>query len=161
MDHQNCFQYSLSKRYRWRSRTYFENFSFGCSISLDTTFENMKIAIIHSGDVGFVARLMNVFPSEGYDIETFEPTQSNLLQIVEGISDFDPDVVMLEHDFDGFTGYDLAVDSLSYTLDICIGISNDTSQKDYCSFKINPNSNLEDPKVRQSILAVIHSAANV
>ncbi len=161
MDLQNCFQYNLSKRCKWRSRTHFENFSFRCSISLDTTFKTMKIAIIHSGDVDIVARLMNVFLDEGYDIETFEPTSSNLLDTIERISDFGPDVVILEHEFDNFTGEDLAVDSLSYTPDICIGISNDSSQKDYCYYKIDPNSNFEDPKVRRSILAGVNHAASV
>ncbi len=121
----------------------------------------MKIAIIHSGDVGFVARLMNVFVSEGYDIETFEPTRSNLLQIVEGISDFDPDVVMLEHEFDGFTGEDLAATSLSYSSDICFGLSNDPSQRDYCSNVIDPNLNFENQMTRETILKLVNEAASV
>ena len=121
----------------------------------------MKIAIIHSGDVGFVARLMNVFLGEGYDIETFEPTRGNLLQIVERMSDFDPDVVMLEHDLDGFTGEDLAFTSLSYSPDICFGLSNDPSQKDYCSNIIDPGLNLEDQKIREKILKLVERAASV
>jgi CheY-like chemotaxis protein len=121
----------------------------------------MKIAIIHSGDVGFVARLMNVFLGEGYDIETFEPTRRNLLDTIERISDFDPDVVILDHEFDGMTGDDIVVTSLSYPQDICIGFSNDPSQKDYCSNIIDPSLNLEDQKIREKILKLVERAASV
>lgn len=120
----------------------------------------MNIAIIHAGDVGFVARLMNIFPSEEYDIEVFEPTQSNFGEICQEISHFDPDVVILYHEFDGFTGYRLvSKDSLSYRPGVCIGISSDSSQEDYCHFKIDPESNLEDLNVRQGILDAINCAA--
>lgn len=121
----------------------------------------MKIAIIHSGDVSFVARLMNVFPSEGYNIETFDPAHGDLLKIVEEISDFDPDVVMLEHEFGNFTGEDLAVTSLSFSPEICFGLSDDPSQRDYCSHIIDPNSNLEDQKNRETILELVRKAASV
>lgn len=121
----------------------------------------MKIAIIHIGEHDFVARLMNVFMGDQYNIETFEPTSDNFSRITEEISDFDPDVVILHHNFVGFTGENLVVDSLSYDTDICIGISDDSSQKDYCLFRISPDSNLEDLGVRQSILNAVHSAAGV
>mgnify|MGYP000588380756 CR=1 FL=1 len=121
----------------------------------------MKIAIIHSGDVSFVARLMNVFPSEGYDIETFDPAHGDLLKIIEEISDFDPDVVILEHEFDNFTGEDLAVTSLSFPPEICFGLSNDPSQKDYCNNIIDPSLNFEDQMIREAILKLINKAASV
>lgn len=128
---------------------------------MDSAFKTMKIAIIYSGDVSFVARLMNIFLDEGYDIETFEPTSSNLLYTIERISDFDPDVVILEHEFGGFTGEDLAVMSLSFPPEICFGLSSDPSQKDYCNSIIDPNSNLEDQEIRETILKLVREAASV
>jgi CheY-like chemotaxis protein len=121
----------------------------------------MKIAIIHSDDVGLVARLRNVFLGEGYNIETFEPTRRNLLDIIERISDFDPDVVFLDHEFDGMTGDDIVMTSLSYPQDICIGFSNDPSQKDYCSNVIDPSSNFEDQTIKETILELVNKAASV